>query len=402
MNPVQVVESARPEVGPMPAVERRHLRERVFDAAMRSQTEHAPVNVASPNTRAANALRLAALGVLGAVAIGGLLFSASRDTPGTGATRTPATDPNSASTTEPTRNTIVQAPPLTIAPTTTVAPAAGSTESPLLLPPERNRLDALTVTRSELGASALLLQAPDLSTISLFEVDGLAPDAPEPDDPNADPDADVDSEATTTTTLAPRQFAAIAVETPPADQPGSYRLQVPCGSVTVLDVAGRAPFRPEINQLFDSIQLDNGILDIALPPGWGAISSGPGTDEFVFGLPVDVDGRNVTITLAQYPGGSIAVAGTDQRQYSAATFNGTDAWLHRDPEDPEAFTLLAMVGTTAIRVSASGISLAQTEAVIAELTSGDVDEWTNRFGTLPVDVDPDTRTCADQPEFRLS
>jgi hypothetical protein len=393
VNPVQVVEAARPEVGTMPAIDRRHLRERIFDVAMRSRTEHAPVDVASPNTRAANALRLAALALLGAVAVGGLLYSASRETPGTRATETPPTDLSATSTSQPTRNTIAQAPAPTVAATTTMPPVAGSGETPLLLPPERNRLDALTVTRSQLGASALLLRAPDLSTISLFEVDGLAPAVPEEPDPDADSD--------TTTTLAPRQFAAVAVQQPQSDAPGEYRLETPCGTVTVLDVAGRPTFRPEIAQLFDAMVINDGVVEIALPAGWDTISSGPSTDEFVFGLPVDIDGRNVTITLAQYPGGSVAVASNDQRQYSAATFNGQQAWLSRDEDDPDRFTLVSMVGTTAIRISTSGISLAEAETIIAGLTPGDVDEWTNRFGTLPVDLDPDIRTCADQPEFRI-
>ncbi len=237
MNPVQVVEAARPEVGTMPAIDRRHLRERIFDVAMRSQTEHGQVNVASPNTRAANAFRLTALALLGATAVGGLLYSASRETPGTRATGTPATDLSATSTSEPTRNTIAQAPAPTVAVTTTMPPVAGSGETPLLLPPERNRLDALTVTRAQLGASALLLQAPDLSTISLFEVDGLAPAAPEAVDP--DTDSNTDSATTTTTTPAPRQFAAVAVAQPVAEAPGEYRLEAPGGSVTV----GRREFQ---------------------------------------------------------------------------------------------------------------------------------------------------------------
>ena len=105
--------------------------------------------------------------------------------------------------------------------------------------------------------------------------------------------------------------------------------------------------------------------------------------------------------VAQYPGGSLAVAGNDQRQYEPVTFNGQQAWVNRDPEDPATFTLLATVGTTAIRVSARDISLAETEVVINGLTPGDVDEWTNRFGSLPVDLDPDIRSCTDQPEFNI-
>jgi len=397
VNPVQVLEAARPDVGTMPSIDRRHLRERIFDVAMRSRSEHAPVDVASPNNRVSNALRLAALGLLGATAVGGLLYSASRETPGTSATPVPAPDSVPANTDELVRETVAQGPALTTATTSTIAPVAGSDGSPLLLPPERNRLDELTVTRARLGASALMLRAPDLSTISLYEVDGLAPE-PEPVDASNEAQ---DSDTTTTTTQPPRQFARITVDQPDTETPGRYRVQTPCGTVDVLDVAGRAPYRPEITQLFDAIRIIDGTIAIDLPENWGAISSGPSTDEFVFGLPVDVNGRRITITLAQYPGGSIALAANDQLQYEPATFNGSQAWLARDVDDPALFDLVSMVGTTAIRVTASGISLAEAEVVIADLTPGDVDEWTNRFGTLPVDQDPDIRTCVDQPEFRL-
>jgi len=400
MNPVQVIEAARPEVGMMPSIDRRHLRERIFDVAMRAQSEHGPVDVASPNTRAANALRLAALGLLGATAVGGLLYSASRDTPGTRATPAPATAPVATSPSDPVLDTVAQAPVPTLAPTTTIAPVAGSDQSPLLLPPERNRLDALTVTRAQLGASALMLRAPDLSTISLFEVDGLAPEPDVVQDGDGEQDNDTEQDSDTTTP-PPRQFSGIAVDQPAEDTPGRYRVQTPCGTVDVLDVAGRPQYRAEIVQLFDAIRVVDGTLVIDLPENWGAISSGPSTDEFIFGLPVDIDGRRVTITLAQYPGGSIAFAANDQLQYSPATFNGETAWLARDADDPALFDVVSMVGTTAIRVTASGISLAEAETVVSELTPGDLDEWTNRFGTLPVDVDPDIRTCVDQPEFRL-
>jgi hypothetical protein len=394
VNPVQIVEAARPEVGTMPPIDRRHLRERIFDAAIRAQSELSPVDLASPNNRASNAARLAALALLGVVAIGGLAYSASRDTPGSRATAPSPTDPVPSPTVEPTVNTVAQVPRPTAAPTTTMPPIPGSGDTPLLLPPERNRLDELTVVRAPLGGSALLLRAPDLSTISLVEVDGLAP--AEPEEPEDDP-----SESSTTTTVPPRQYASVSVIPPDEDTPGQYSLEVACGSVAVLDTAGRPAFRPEVDALFNSMRITDGVIDIELPDGWAAISGGPSTDEFAFGLPVEIGDQRVTIMVAQYPGGSLAVAGNDQRQYGPATFNGQPAWIHRDPEDPDAFTILATVGTTAIRVSARDISLAETEVVINSLTPGDVDEWTNRFGTLPVELDPDIRACSDQPEFNI-
>ena len=392
MNPVQIVEAARPEVGTMPPIDRRHLRERIFDAAMRAQSELSPVDLASPNTRASNAARLAALALLGFAAVGGLAYSASRETPGSRATAPPATDVAPSPTLKPTVNTVAQAPLPTTATTTTTPPIPGSGDTPLLLPPERNRLDELAVVRASLGGSALLLRAPDLSTISLIEIDGLAPAA----EPKPDPSA-----SSTTTTVPPRQYAAVSVIPPDEDTPGQYSVEVACGSVSVLDTAGRPAFRPEIDALFNSMRITDGVINIDLPDGWAAISGGRSTDEFVFGLPVGIGNQQVTIMVAQYPDGSLAVAGNDQRQYEPATFNGQQAWVNRDPEDPAAFTLLATVGTTAIRVSARDISLAETEEVINGLTPGDVDEWTNRFGSLPVDLDPDIRSCTDQPEFNI-
>jgi hypothetical protein len=396
VNPVQIVEAARPEVGTMPPIDRRHLRERIFDAALRTQSELAPVDVASPNNRASNAARLAALALLGIAAIGGLAYSASRDTPGSRATATPTTDAGPSTTNESTINTVVQPPRPTIAPTTTMPPRPGSDDTPLLLPPERNRLDELTVVRAGLGGSALLLRAPDLSTISLVEVDGIAPAEP------VEPEESEDSESGTTTTVPPRQYAAVSVIPPDEDTPGQYSVEVACGSVAVLDTAGRPAFRPEIDALFNSMRITDGVIDIELPDGWAAISGGPSTDEFVFGLPVEIGDQRVTIMVAQYPGGSLAIAGNDQRQYGPSTFNGQPAWINRETEDPAAFTILATVGTTAIRVSTRDISLAETEAVINGLTPGDVDEWTNRFGTLPADIDPDIRACSDQPEFNIT
>ena len=392
MNPVQIVEAARPEVGTMPPIDRRHLRERIFDAAMREQSEISPVDLASPKTRASNAARLAALTLLGVAAVSGLAYSASRETPGSRATAKPATSVAPSPTLELTVNTLAQAPLPTTATTTTVPPIPGSVDAPLLLPPERNRLDELTVVRARLGSSALLLRAPDLSTISLVEVDGLAPT----EQPGPDPSA-----SSTTTTVPPRQYAAVSVIPSGEDAPGQYNVEVACGSVKVLDTSGRPPFRPEVEALFNSIRISNGLINIALPDGWAAISGGRSADEFVFGLPVEIDNQQVTIMVAQYPNGSLAVAGNDQRQYEPTTFNGQLAWISRDPEDPAAFTLLTTVGTTAIRVSTRDISLAETEKVLNGLSPGDVNEWTNRFGAIPVNPDPDIRSCADQPEFNI-
>jgi hypothetical protein len=394
VNPVQIVEAARPDVGPMHAGEQRHVRERLFDVAMRAETGHKPMEVRSPNTRRSNALRLAALGMLGAAAIGGLAFSASRDTGTSLNQATPDTGPERTTTvtTEPERAVIIEPPRPTTATTTTTMPIPGSAEAPLLLPPERTRLDELTVTPMQLGGATLMLRASDLTTIGLREADGLKPPAPEP------PTTDETGETIPTT--PPREFNGFTLSEP--DETGAYTANILCGSFTVAEGPGFLPFRLELDRLLQSMSVNNGVIDVPLPEGWQLISEGPSVNEFTFGLPVAVGGINTVVTLAQFPNGSIAEAAYGNRQYVPETFRGEPAWIHRNVDDPGAFDLVGMLGTTAFRVGARDIALVELESVLSQLLPGDLDEWIRRFGALPIETDPDIRTCSAQPSFNVS
>lgn len=390
MNPYQTVEAARPSVAPMPPIARRHLREHLFEIATHSQTSLGDPTVTAPNTARANAARLGALVLLGIVGVGGLAYSASRGTGGSevapiAPTSTPAT---SGPTTPP--PTVLQPPPPTPATTTTTLPEPGSAEAPLLLPVGRRRLDELTVTRRSLGGSALLLQAPDLTTIGLVERDGMKPEPPGP--------PETDDTGSIVPAPVPAVFGSIEV----LENGGVYAVDVPCGSLEVRDQSGGEPFRPTLTELFASMSLDGGRIQIALPPGWGAIGAGATTDEFTFGLPVDVGGRDVTVRLAQYPDGNLAVAGYGAGRFVPTTFLGEPAWISRDPEEPSDFEVIGMLGTTAYRVGASGIAIDELEDVVTSLEPGDVDEWITRFGPLPAAVDPDIRVCQHQPEFAVT
>ncbi|WP_395161497.1 hypothetical protein [Ilumatobacter sp.] len=394
MNPIQIVEAARPDVGPMRADEQRHVRERLFDVAMRAQSEHKPMEVRSPNTRRSNALRLGALGMLGAIAIGGLAFSATRDTGTSLNQATPDTEPERTTTvtTEPERTIVVEPPRPTTAPTTTTTPIPGSATSPLLLPPERTRLDELRVTPMQLGGSTLMLRASDLTIIGLREADGLMPPALGP--------PTTDEAGGTVPIIAPREFNGFTVPEP--NETGAYTANIACGSLTIAEGPGFSPFRLELDQLLQSMSVTHGAITVALPDRWQLISEGPSVNEFTFGLPVAVSGINIVVTLAQYPNGSIAEAAYGDRQYEPETFRGQPAWIHRSASDPGAFDLVGMLGTTAFRVSARDIALLELEFVLSQLLSGDVDEWIRRFGALPVEPDPDIRTCSAQPSFNVS
>lgn len=378
----------------MPAVERRHVRELLFDVAMRAQTEHKPMEVRSPNTRRSNALRMGTLGLLGAVALGGLAFSASRDTGTSLEQATPDTDTERTTTvtTEPERVILVEPPRPTIAATTTTPPIPGSADAPLLLPPERTRLDELTVTPMQLGGSTLFVRASDQTTIGLREADGLESPAIEP------PTTDEVGEPIPT--APPREFNGFTVSEP--DESGAYTANISCGSLTVTEGPGFLPFRLELDQLLQAISVTDGTIDVALPDRWQLISEGPSVNEFTFGLPVAVGGFDVIVTLAQFPNGSIAAAAYGDRQYAPETFRGQPAWIHRSIDDPGAFDLVGMLGTTAFRVSTRDIALVELEFVLSQLLSGDIEEWIRRFGALPVETDPDIRTCSAQPSFSVS
>ncbi|MGZ0191508.1 MAG: hypothetical protein ACKVG5_04065 [Acidimicrobiales bacterium] len=394
MNPIQIVAAARPDVGPMRADEQRHVRELLFDVAMRAQTGHKPMEVRSPNTRRSNALRLGALAVLGAVAIGGLAFSATRDTGTSLNEATPDTSPERATAvaTEPERVAVIEPPRPTTAPTTTTPPIPGSAAYPLLLPPERTRLDELRVTPMRLGGSTLMLRAADLTTIELREADGVKSAAPKP--------PTTDEAGKTIPTARLRKFDGFMLSEP--NEAGAYTANISCGSLTIAEGPGFPPFRLELNRLLQSMSVADGAINVVLPDGWQLISEGPSVNEFTFGLPVLIGGINTVVTLAQYPNGSIAEAAYGDRQYVPETFRGQPAWIHWSASDPGAFDLVGMLGTTAFRVSSRDITLVELEFVVSQLLSGDVDEWITRFGALPVETDPDIRTCSAQPSFNVS
>ncbi len=391
MNPYQAIEAARPAVPPMPPIARRHLREHLFDIATRSHTSLGDPHVNAPNTARANAARLAALALLGVIGVGGLAYSATRGTGANDATPIPDTtvSPTVGPTTVPV--TVLQPPPPTAAPTTTTEPVPGSADTPLLLPEQRRPLDELTVVRRALGGSSLLLRAPDLSTIALRERDGVAPPPPSP------PSTDAAGEPLPT--IPPRIVGTMEVVQGDA---GMYDVAVPCGSLEIRERPDVEPFRPELVQLLSAMSLDGGAINIPLPEGWGVIGAGPSTDEFTFGLPIEIGGNDVTVRLAQFPDGNLAVAGFGSGQYSPTTFLGQPAWISRDLDEPDHLEVIGMVGTTAYRVGADGIATTELEAVMESLVPGDIDEWITRFGAIPPATDPDIRLCAQQPEFAVT
>jgi hypothetical protein len=199
--------------------------------------------------------------------------------------------------------------------------------------------------------------------------------------------------------VPPRIFGDVEVTQPGGA--GVYDINVPCGSLQVREGLTSVAYRPEITQLFESMSLVDGSINIELPPGWDVISVGPSADEFVLGIPIEVAGRSSTITLTQYPGGSIAVAGFGDRQFAPITFRGQSSWISRNPETPSEFEIIGMLGTTAFSVRANDIAVVELEAVMATLIAGDIDAWIERFGPLAPGGDPDTRTCQQQPEFNI-
>lgn len=392
MNLNAAVEAARPEVDPMPADARRHVRERVFDAAV-GPPPSPPVTNQVIDSRRSIRRRLAALVVLAGAGGGALALNATRGSDDG------LTDARSSLVPTTVFTEVIDVPsPPTIAPTTTAPPAAGSSDAPLLMPVGRVPLDALRHTARPRGQSALLLRAPDESTIGLVETDGLAPVPP----PTTLPDAEIDPDQPV---FAPwERVGSISARRVISDDPDSrrYEVKLPCGTLEIADGDRFGQNRQEIRDLLANIELDGGVIDITLPPGWQIISNGTYTGEFEIGLPIEANGGASPFLLVQYPSSAIAFAAFGGTQIQPIEFLGAQAFIGSDLDDPSDITIIGSFGDTAFTISVSGLTLPQIENEMLQLQAGSIDDWVERFGALDEPDSIDLRTCLDQPEFAVN
>lgn len=393
MNLGAAIEAARPDVGPMPTDARRHVRERLFDVAV-GPPPLPPTTTPSFDQHASVKRRLAALVLLAAAGGGALALNASRNSDGDG---TAGLDTIFVDTTVVTE-VIEVPPPPTPAPTTTSPPAVGSSEAPLLMPVGRVSLDALSHTARPRGQSALLLRAPDRSTIGLIETDGLLPAPPPTTLPGAevDPDNPIPSPWERVGSILARGTASGDTDS------RRYEIQLPCGTLDIADGDRFGQNRQEIRDLLANIDVDRGVIDVSLPAGWEIISDGIYTGEFEIGLPIEANAGASPFLLVQYPSSELAFAAFGGTQLEPLTFLGSQAWIGRGLDDPSDVTIVGTFGDTAFRVEVSGLTIPQIETEMLKLQAGTIDDWIERFGALDQPDPIDLRTCLDQPEFSVS
>jgi hypothetical protein len=243
-------------------------------------------------------------------------------------------------------------------------------------------IDEVSVAPPSPGSSAMLMTAPDGTTLWMAEFDGATP--------NADG-------------LDVRQFGSIGVGVASNRAEGataSYQLQVPCGLVLLNDADGQPLDRPEVVSLFESMSIDgDATIDLSKPPGWSVLAIGDSKASFTTQFQVPVFTETFPVRLVQVPDGSFPQLTFGGRQLQSTTFLGGPAFVDSAPNDPELVSVYWKDGPTAFNVSSANFSFVDLEHFVESLEPATVAEWTQRFDVpvpeAPV-LDPQ---CAPQPNF---
>ncbi|MFT6291839.1 MAG: hypothetical protein ACJAR2_002446 [Ilumatobacter sp.] len=388
MNVFDTIQTIRPKVEPMPLVNRRKIRESLLgvghEGAARSisaRSESGAVVSTAPHgtrksirkpPRSGGSVPKMAAGLLLVGAVAGVGWSyVNRDT-------------DAGETTAPTVPTTTTETTTTIPPT--VAPPLVRTgvtlEEPLVLPDTLLGIDEVSVALPSPGSSALLMTAPDRTTLWMAEFDGTTPNAEG---------------------LDVRQFGSIGVGVPSNradDGAASYQLQVPCGVVLLNDAIGQPLDRPEVVSLFESMSIDgDATIDLSKPPGWSILDIGDSQVSFTTQFQVPGLAETFPVRLVQIPDGSFPQLAFGGRQLQTTTFLGGPAFIDGAPTNPDMVSIYWKDGPTAFNVSSPNFSFADLERFVESFEPVTVAEWSQQFDVpVPEALTLDTQ-CAPQPNF---
>lgn len=388
MNVFDSIQSARPDVTPMPMAKRRMIRESLFGLGHGDSTSNissrsesgAVVSTAPHGTRRPIQRRPRASGSIAKLSAGLLLFGALGTAVWSYSQRDEAIDSTAATT------TVVAADPVTTPLPTTIAPPlvrTGVTASePLVLPPTLLTVDDLVVAPPGPGSSSAMLGAPDGTLVWLAEFDGEA----------ADPSG-----------LDVRQIGSIGVGVDANRLEGanaSYRLLVPCGFVIVNDAPGLPLDRPALTALFNASSIDaDATLDISLPPDWSVFSIGDNQITYTAQFQVAISDETRSLRLAQVPNGSYAQLAFGGRQLQPTTFLGGPAFIDTGALDPNLVSVFWKDTDTVFNASSPELSLSEIEAFIEAMEPASLDAWNRRFGTERPDLSSEAPACTPQPNL---
>jgi hypothetical protein len=386
MNVFDTIHAVRPDVDPMPLVDRRMIRERLFgvghDNGTRSfgarSASGAVVSTAPHGTRVPLRRRpsrtgsimkmmagVAAVALVGATAwwvLSGRDDVASETFVPTSPTTTPA------STTPPTTE-----PPF--------VRTGVSRTAPLVLPVSLLPVDDASIAPAASDSSTLLLTAPDGTTMWMAEFDG-------------DP-ASVEG-------LEVRQVGAVGVGVATNSDATSvtYQLLTPCGVVVLNDGTGAPLYRPEVVALFESMSLDgNATIDVSLPAGFSVLDFGEAQATYSAQFQVPVFAETRAARLVQIPDGSISQLMFGGRQLAPTTFLGGPAFVDAAPTDPALVSVYWQDGSTVFNVSSTELTFEDLESFVDRTEPITADGWTQRFDVPVPEALAPTSTCAPQPSF---
>ena len=392
MNPVDVLESVRPEVSPMDLTERRMIRERLFgvghgDVARNITARSASgavVSTAPRGTRALSAPQSPPQGSWARMAAGLVLLAGLG---GLGWLVVGRDDSDPETRAEPTIEST--AAPTTAQPTTTVAleqfdpvRTAVTDDFPLVLPSAQLAIDTVSIGAPAPGSSAALLAAGDETNVWLAEIDG---------------------EPANTNGLTVTQVGATQVATPSDfvdGDPASYQVQVPCGFVLLNDAPDQPLFRPEMQRFLEAMSVDDlATIDVSLPEGWSVLDIGPSVTSYDVQFQVPRFDSIATVALSQAPNGSLAQLAFGGRQLQETFFLGDLAYVDAAPLSPGSTSVFWRDGSTVFNIRSDQLDFVDLEDFVAGLDTVSVAEFSDRFDQ-PIPPAPALDTdCSPQPEL---
>lgn len=413
MNVVDLVESARPDVDPMPLDQRRMVRERLFGAAddvvkttIRERSSSGAVTSTAPPGYRARRVRSrpsrpkssgsfakmgAGLLVLGAAGAAGWSWYADGD-----------------------EGDVVSLTPSTVVTTTTVAPTTTTTTTlpptrtgvsetePVLFPLGLIPIDEAVIDIAPANGEYVLLRAGDATWLRLEVIEG-----------DAAPGDGLDFETIGAIDVAPFAFGPEA--------PWIYVIGSDCGSVRVIDAPAQEQFRPVVAELFEGMSVDaNGGVDGFLPDGLRVIDAASGEQEYrtVFRFEDEDGGEAQRVTFRQVPGGSIAQLVPGGAQPSEMVWLGEpalgDGDLIAGDDETGPVAVYWRDADTVFAISSETVPVDELENFVSGLRAATISSWSERFSATEIDstvtfgTQPDEETgegenpgpaCAPQPSL---
>ncbi len=385
MNVVDLIESARPEVAPMPLAERRMVRERLFGAAddvvrttIRERSQSGAVTSTAPPGYRARRIRSrprrpratgsfakmgAGLLVVGAATAAGWSWWAdSGDGDGEALV----------SSTVAATTTTTSAPTTT---TTTVPPTRTgvTTDTPLVFPLGLIPIEEAVIDIAGSDDEFALLRAGDGTWLRLDLISGDVPDF-----------GTLLFEPVGSIEVAPFSFGE--------GEPWIYVFRSQCGAVRLIDAPGQERLRPVIVELLQGMSIDaSGVVDALLPTDVGVVEASAGVDEYrtVFRFERDDGGDADLVTLRQLIGGSAAQVVPGGAQPTEIVWLDEPALgigdLDTSDEVNGPVTIVWRDASTVFSISSDTVPLAELETFVSGLRAVSFDDWAERFSAGQID-----------------